>query len=257
MSDSATLWTGARQAPLFSTVSWSLLKFMSIELVMLPNHFILCHYLFLLSFIFPSIRVFYNQSALHIKWPKYWSHSFSIGSSNVYSGLTSFRTDWFDLLAVQGILKSLLQHHNLKASILCSAFFMLELSHLHTTIGKTTAITIRTFVSKVTSLLFNMLSRFVIAFLPRSKHLLTSWLQSPSIVTLEPKKRKSFPASTFSPFYLPRSDGTPDAMILVLWMLTFKSPFSLSSPSGGSLVPLHFLPLEWYLHIWGCWYFSQ
>ena len=143
------------------------------------NHLILCHPLLLLPFVFPSIRIFSSESALHIRWPKYWSFSLSINPSNAYSGLISFRIDWFELLAVQRTLKSLLQNHSLKASIfLCSAFFMVQLSHLYITIGKTITLTIRTFVWKVMSLLFNMLSRFVIAFLPRSKSLLISRLQS-------------------------------------------------------------------------------
>ena len=155
---------------------------------MLSDHLILCHPLLLLPSIFPSIRVFSNESALHIRWPKYWSFSFSISPSNEYSGLISFRIDCLDLLAVQGTLKSLLQHHSSKASILwCSAFFMVQLSHPYMTTGKTIALTICTFVSKVISLLFNMLFRFVIAFFPRSKHFLISWLQSLSAVILEPK----------------------------------------------------------------------
>ena len=150
---------------------------MSIELVMPSNHLILCHPLLLLPSIFPSIRVFSNESVLRIRWPKYWSFHFSISLSSEYSGLISFRINWFDLLAVQGTLKSLLQHHRSKASILqCSAFFMVQLSHLYMTTGKTIALTIQTFVGKVMSLLFNMLSRLVIAFFPRSKCLLISWL---------------------------------------------------------------------------------
>ena len=174
MSDSLQLpWTVARQASLPFTVSQSLLKLMSIESVMQFNCLILCHPLLLLPSIFPSIRVFSNESALHIRWPKYWS--FSISPSNEYSGLISLRIDWFDLLAVQGTLRSLLQHHNLKASILRhSAFFMVQLSHLYMTTGKAIALTIQTFVGKVISLLFNTLSRCVIAFLPRSKCLLIS-----------------------------------------------------------------------------------
>ena len=168
-----------RQASLSSTNSQSLLKFMFTESVMLSNNLILCHPLLVLSSIFPSIKVFSNESAL------------SISPSNEYSGLISFRIDWFDLLAVQRTLKSLLQHHSLKASILrCLAFFTVQLSHLYLTSGKTTALTIQTFVSKVMSLLFNMLSRFIIPFLPRKKHPLISWLQSPCIVILEAKKRK-------------------------------------------------------------------
>ena len=158
------------------------------------------HPLLLLPSIFPSIRVFFNESVLHIRWPKYWSFSFSISPSNEYSGLISFRMDWFDLLAVQGTLMSLLQHHSSKPSILwCSAFFMVQLSHPYMTTGKTIAWTRWTFVGKVMSLLFNKLSRFVIAFLPRSKRLLISWLHSPSAVTLEPKKIKSITVSIFSP----------------------------------------------------------
>ena len=164
------------------------------------NHLILCCPLLLLLSIFPSIRVFSNESAFHIRWPKYWSLTFSISSSNQYSGLISFRTDWLDLLAVQGALKSLLQHHSSKASILwLSAFFMVQLSHQYMTTGKTTALTTRTFVNKVMSLHFNTLSRLVIAFLPRSRHLLISWLQSLSAVILEPKKVKSVTVSIFFP----------------------------------------------------------
>ena len=153
------------------------------------NHLILCHPLRLQLSIFPNIRVFSNELALHIRWPKYWSFSFSISLSNEHSGLISFRMDWLYLLAVQGTLKSLLQHHSSKASILwCSAFFMVQLSHPYMTTRKTIALTRQTFISKVISLLFNMLSRFVIAFLPRSKCLLISWPQSPAAVILEPKK---------------------------------------------------------------------
>ena len=166
-----------------------LLKLLSIESVMPSNHLILCHPLLLLPSIFPSIRVFSNESALHIRWPKYWNFSFSISSSREYSGLISFRMDWVDLLAVQGTLKNLLQHYNLKASIFRhSAFFMVQLSHLYMTSGKTTALTRWTFVGKVMSLLFNMLPRLVITFLPRSKRLLISWLLPPSVVILEPRK---------------------------------------------------------------------
>ena len=161
----------AHQASLSITNFWSLLKFMSLELVMPSNHLILCHPLFLLSSVFPSIRFFSNESVLCIRWPKYWSFSFSINPSNECSGLISFRVDWFDLLAVQGTLKSL-QHHSSEASVLLrSAFFIVQLSHPYMTNGKTIALTRRIFVSKVMSLHFNMLSRFVIAFLPRSKHL--------------------------------------------------------------------------------------
>ena len=174
-------------------------------IIHLTNHLILCHPLLLLPSFFPSIRVFSNESALHIRWPKYWS--FSISPSNEYSELISIRIDWFDLLCVQGILKEFLQHHSSKASIRqCSAFFMVQLSHSYMTTGKTIALTIQTFVGKVMSLLFNTLSRFVIAFLPRNRHLLISWLQSPSTVILEPKKIKSVSFHFFS-IYLPRIDG--------------------------------------------------
>ena len=169
------------------TLSRSLLKFMSIVVVIPSNHPILCHPLLPLPSIFPSIRVFSNDSVLRLRWPKYWS--FSISPSNEYSGLISFTIDWFDLFAVKGSLKSLLQHHSSKALILqCSAFFTVQLSRPYMTTGKTTALTRWTFVSRLLSLLFNMLSRLVIAFLPRSKHLLISWLQSLSAVILEPKK---------------------------------------------------------------------
>ena len=164
------------------------------------NHLILCRPLLLLPSIFPSIRVLSNESALRIRWPNYWSFSFSIIPSNEYSGLISFRMDWLDLLAVQGTLKSLLQNHSSKASILqCSAFFTVQLLHPYMPTGKTIALTRWTFVDKVMSLLFNMLSRLVITFLPRSKHLLISWLQSPSAVILEPRKIKSATVSTVSP----------------------------------------------------------
>ena len=168
-------------------------------MVMPSYHLILCRPFLLLPSIFPSIRVFPNKSALHIRWPKFWSLSFSISPSNEYSGLISFRIDWWDLLAVQGTLKSLLQHHSSKASILwCSAFFMVQLPHPYVTPGKTAILTIWTLVNKEISLLFNMLSRLVIAFLSRSRQFLISWLQSPSTVILEPKTKKSVLASTFS-----------------------------------------------------------
>ena len=160
MSDSVTPWTVAHQVFLSIANSWSLLKLMSIESVMPSNHLMLCCPLLLPPSIFPSIRVFSNESVLHIRWPKYWSFSFSISPSNECSGLISFRIDWLDLLAVHGTLKSLLQHHSSKASILWhSAFFMVQLSHPYMTTGKTIALTRRTFVGKVMSLLFNMLSR--------------------------------------------------------------------------------------------------
>ena len=200
----ATPWTAACQASLSIANSWSLPKLLSIESVMPSNHLILCHPLLLLPSIFPSIRVFSNESALRMRWPKYWRFSFNISPSNEHPGPISFRMDWLDLLAVQGTLKSLLQHHSSKASILrCSAFFIVQLSHPYMTTGKTIALTRQTFVGKVMSLLFNMLSRLVITFLPRSKRLLTSWLQSPSAVILEPRKIKSATVSTVSPIYLP------------------------------------------------------
>ena len=191
MSDSAAPWTAAHQASLSITNSRSLLTLMSIESVMPSNHLILCRPLLFLPSVFSSIRVFSYESVLHIRWPKYWSFSFSISPSNEYSGLISCRIDWFDLLPVQGTLKSLLQHHSSKASIPWhSAFFIVQLSHPYMTTGKTIALTRRTFVSKVISLLFNTLSRLVIAFLPRSKHLLISCLQSLSAVILEPPQNK-------------------------------------------------------------------
>ena len=189
-----------RQASLSITNSWSLLKLMSIESVMPSNHLVFCRPLLLLHSIFPSIRVFSNESVLRIRWPKYWSFSFSISPSDEYPGLISFRMGWLDLLAVQGTLKNLLQHHSSKASILwCSAFFIVQLSYPYVTTGKTIALIRWTFVGKVMYLLFNVLSRLVITFLPRSKHPLISWLQSPSAVILEPKKIKSDTVSTVSP----------------------------------------------------------
>ena len=173
------------------------------------KHFILCHPLFFPPSIFPSIRVFLNESVLCIRWTDYWSFSLSISLSNKYSGLISFRINWFGLHAVQGTLKSLLQHHSSKASILwCSAFFILQLSYPWIlTTGKTITLTTRTFIGKVRSLLFNMLSRLVITFLPRSKSLLISWLQSPSALILEPPKIKFHCFHCF-PIYVPWSDGT-------------------------------------------------
>ena len=217
----ATPWTASCQASLSITNSCSLLKLMSIALVMPSNHLILCHPFLLPPSNFPSIRVFSNESVLHISWPKYCSFSFSISLSNEYSGLIYFRWDWLDLPAVQGTLKSLLQHHNSKASILwCSAFFIIQLSHPYMTTGKTIALTRRTFVGKMMSLLFIMLSTLVITFLPRSKHLLISLLQSPSAVILEPRKIKSDTVSTVSPSICHEVMG-PDAMIFVFWMLSF------------------------------------
>ena len=187
----ATPLTAACQASLSITISQSSLKLTSIELVVSSNHLILCRPLLLLPSIFPRVRVFSNESALHIRWPKCWSFSFKINPSNEKSGLISFRMNRLGLLEVQGSLKSLLQHHSSKASILRhSAFFIVQLSHPYMTTGKILALTRQTFVGKVMSLLFNMQSRLVIALLPRSKPLLISWLQSPSAVILDPKKNK-------------------------------------------------------------------
>ena len=197
-----TLWMAARQASLSITNSQSSLRLTSIESVMPSSHLILCRPLLLLLPIPPSIRVFSNESVFRIRWPKYWSFSFSISPSNEYSGLISFRMDWLDLLAVQGALKSLLQHNSSKPSILqCSAFFIVQLSHPYMITGKTIALTRRTFVGKVMSLLLNMLSRLVITFLSRRKHLLISWLQSPSAVIWSPPKIKSTTVSTVSPLH--------------------------------------------------------
>ena len=218
----ATPWTTAHQASLSITNSRSPPKPMFIESVMPSSHLVLCHPLLFLPSIFPSIRVFSNESACRIRWPKYWSFSFNISPPNEHPGLISFRMDWLDLLAVQGTLKSLPQHHSSKASILLhSTFFIVQLSHPYMTSGETIALTRWTFVDKVMSLLFNMLSRLVITSLPRSKHLLISWLQSPSAVILEPKKIKSATVSTVSPSICQEVMG-PDAMILVFWMLSFK-----------------------------------
>ena len=198
-------------------------------LMMPSNHLILCCPLLLLPSIFPSIRVFFSESVLPIVWPKYWSFSFSISPSNEYSGLISFKIDWFDLLAVQGTLKSLLQHNISKTLIFqCSAFFTVQLSHPYMATRKTIVLTRWTFISKVMSLLFNMLSSSVIVFLPRSKCLLVSWLQSPSSVILEPKKIKSVTISIVSPSVCHEVMGL-DAMILVFWILSFKPAFSCSS----------------------------
>ena len=223
----ATPWITARQASLSITNPRSSLRLMSIESVMPSSHLILCRPLLLLPPIPPSIRVFSNQSTLRVRWPKYWSFSFSISPSKEIPGLISFRMDWLDLLAVQGNLKSLLQqHHSSKASILWhSAFFTVQLSHPYMTTGKTITLARRTFVGKVMSLLLNMLSRLVITFIPRSKHILISWLQSPSAVILEPHKIKSDTVS----LSISHEGMGPDAMILVFWMLSFKPTFSLSS----------------------------
>ena len=193
------------------------------------NHLILCLPLNPLPSIFSSIRVLSNESALCIGWPQYWSFSFSISPYNEHPGLISYRKDWLDLLAVQGTLKSLLQHQSSKASILRgSAFFTIQLSHPYMTTGKTIALTKWTFVGKVMSLLFNMLSGLIITFLPRSKCLLISWLQSPFAVILEPKKVKSDTVSTVSQSICHEVMG-PDAMVFIFWMLSFKPTFSLSS----------------------------
>ena len=196
----ATPWIAAHQASLSITISRSSLRLTSIESVMPSSHLILCRPLLLLPPNPPSIRGFSNESTLHMRWPKYWSFSFSIIPSKEIPGLISFRMDWLDLLAVQGILKSLLQHHSSKASIFWRpAFFTVQLSHPYMTTGKTIALTRGTLVCKVVSLLLIMLSRLVITFLPRSKRILISWLQSPSAVILEPPKIKSDTVSTVSP----------------------------------------------------------
>ena len=236
----ATPWTAARQASLSITSSKSFLKLLSIESVMSSNHLILCCPLLLPS-IFPSIRVFSNETVLCIRWPKHWSFSFRISPSNEYWRLIPFRIDWLDLLAVQGTLKSLLQHYSSKASILRhSAFFMVQLSHVYMTTGKTIALTRQAFVGKVTSLLFNMLSSLVIAFLPRRKHLLISWLQSACAVILEPQNIKSLSVSIVSPSIFREVMGL-DARILVFecWVLSQLFYSSLSLSSRGSVVPLH------------------
>ena len=222
-----TPWTAAWQASLSFTSSWGLLKLVSTDSVMPSNHLIFC--LLLLPSIFPSIRIFSNESVLHIKWLKYWCFSFSISTSNEYAGLIFLRFDWFDLLAVQGTVKSLLQHHCSKASIRqCSAFFMVQISYSYMTTGKTIALIILTFVSKLIALLFNMLSRFVIDFLPRSKHLLISWLQLPSTVILEPKKMKFVTVSLIFASICHEMMGQ-DLMIFIFWVLNLKPAFSLYS----------------------------
>ena len=209
-----TPWTTACKGSLSITNSRSLLKLISIELVMPSSHLILCGPVLPPS-IFTSIRVFSNKSDLRIRWPKYWSFSLNISRSNEHSGQISFRMDWLDLLVVQGTLKSLLQQPSSKASVLWgSAFFIVQLSYPYMTTGNTIVLMRRTFVGKVMSLLFNMLSRLVIIFLPKSKHLLISWLQSPSAVILEPRKIKSATFYTVSPSICHEVMG-PDAMILV------------------------------------------
>ena len=208
----------AQQASLSITNSRSSPKPMSIESVIPSNHLILCRPLFLLPSIPPSVSVFSNESALRIRWPQYWSFSFNISPTNEHPGLISFKMDWLDILGVQGTL----QHHKSKASILqCSVFFTVQLLHIYMTTGKTIALIRQTFIDKVMSLLFNMLSRLVITFHPRSKHLLISWLQSASAVILEPPKIKSATDSTVSPSICHEVMG-PDAMIFVFWMLNFK-----------------------------------
>ena len=219
------------------------------------NHLVLCGPFLFLPSIFPSSRVFSSESALHIRWPKHWSFSFSISPSNEYSWLISFGIDSFDLLAVQGTLKSLLQHHSLNALILWhSAFFIVQLSHPYMTTGKTIALTIGTCEGKVMFLLFNMPSRFVIAFLPRSKCLLISWLQLLSAVILEPKK---IVCHCFHCLSICHEVMESDAMILVFWIWSFKPAFSVSSFtfmkrlfSSSSLSVIR-------VHIWGYWYFFQ
>ena len=207
MANSATPWTAACQASLSITNSQGLLKLMSIESVMPSSRLILCPLLFLPS-IFPSISVFSNESVLRIRWPKYWSFSFNTSLSNEHSGLISFRMDWLNLLVVQGTLKSLLQHHSSKASVLqWSAFFIVQLSHPYMTTRKIIALTRWTFLGKVMSLLFNKLSRLVIIFLPRSKHLLILWLQSLCAVILDPPKKIVCHCFHCFTIYLPWSDG--------------------------------------------------
>ena len=210
-----TTWNAAWQASLIITNTWSLLKLMSIETVMPSNHRILCRPLLLLPSIFPSIRVYSNKSVLHNRWPKYWSFSFSISPSNEYPGLISFRIEEFDLLAVQGTLRSLIQHHSSKASVLQHlAFFMVQFSHPCMITGKTIALTRKIFVGKIMSLLFNILYRLVTAFLPRSKRLLISWLQSPSAVILvTPPKIKSFIISIVFPSICQEVMGLNDTIL--------------------------------------------
>ena len=226
---------------LFDSMDCSLLQFMSIESVMPSSHLILCCPLLLPS-IFPSIRVFSNESVLCIRWPKYWSFSFSISLSDEYSGLISFRMDWLDLLAVQGTLKSLLQHHSLKASILwCSAFLIVHLSHPYMTTGKTKALTRWTFFGKVMSLLFNMLSRLVITFLPRSNF---NFMAAVTICSdFGAPQNKVCHCFHCFPIYLPWSDGTRWHDLSFLNVELSSNFFILLSLSTrGSSVPLHFLP---------------
>ena len=217
---------------------------MSIKSMLPSKHLSLFHPLLLPPSIFPSIRVFSNESVLGIRCPEYWSFSYNISPSKEYSRLISFKMNWLALLAVQGTFKSFLQHYSSKASILWhSGFFIVQLSHPYMTTGKIIPLSRLIFAGKVMSLLFNMLSRLVITFLPRSKHLLISWLQSPSAVILEPRKIKSVTVSIVSPSICHEAMGQ-DAMILVFWMLHFKPTISLSSftSSRGYLVLLCFLP---------------
>ena len=226
----AAPWITARQASLSNTNSRSSLRLMSIKSVMPSSHLILCRPLLLLSPIPPSMRVFSNDSALRMRWPKYWSFSFSISPSKEHPGLISCRMDWLDLLAVQGTLKSLLQHHSSNASILQqSAFFMVQLLHPYMKTGKTLALTRWTFVGKVMSLIFNMLSKLVITFLPRSKRLLISWLHSPSAVILDPLKNKVSQFSLFSHLFAMKcGTGCHDLSFLNVELLAnfFHSPLS-------------------------------
>ena len=223
MSNSLQPHELTHQATVFFTVYWKLLKFMSIKSVRISNHLILCHHFLLLPSIFPSIRVFSNESVLCIRGPNYWNFSLSISPSNECSGSISFRIDWLDLCAVQGTLKSLLQHHSSKASIIWHwAFFMVQLSHPYTTTGKTIALIRWTFVGKVMSLLYNTLSRFVIAFFPRSNCLLITWLQSPSTVILEPKKMISVTASILFPSIF-HEMIRPDTLNMFIWQFHFFS----------------------------------
>ena len=208
---------------------------MSIESMMWSNHLIFCLPLLLLPSIFPSIKVFSRESALRIRWLKYWSFSFSISPFIECSGLIFFLMHWFDPLAVQGTVKSLCQHHSSKALTLqCLAFFMVQLFHPYMTTGKTIALTLQAFVSKVISLVFNTLSRFIIAFLSRSKHLLASWLQSPSSAILETKKIKSATVSTFYPSICHEVMGL-DAVIFFFWILSFKPTLLFSSSSHSAV----------------------
>ena len=256
----ATPWTAPYQASLSLTISRSWPKFISIASGMPSSHFILWCPLILLPSNFPSISDFSNELAVYIRWPKYWSFSFSLSPFNECSRFISFKIDWFDLLAVQGTFRTLLQHNSWKPSILwCPAFFLVQLSQPYLTTGKTIVLTIQTFVNRIISLLSNTLSMFVTAFLPKSSLLLSSWLYSLSSLILEPNKRKFVIISTFSPFICREIMG-PDAVILYLLILHFKPVFhSPPSPSSrGSLVSLYFMPLQWYYpHIWGCWCFSH